>query len=99
MGSSFGAALSVGFYLVLQLFVLFAVLATASSRKFAPYQYIKWSQQPQQTFRINNDKVFASFPGEHIKIDQDRAISSIRDPENSDSDYSDVQEGEDSPAI
>ena len=41
----------------------------------------------------------AKIPGEVIHLDQDRAFSSFRDPENSDSDYSDVEEGEDSSAI
>jgi hypothetical protein len=34
--------------------------------------------------------------GDDIHVDNDRAFSAFRDPENSDSDYSDVEEGEDS---
>jgi hypothetical protein len=34
--------------------------------------------------------------GDVIHVDKDRAFSAFRDPENSDSDYSDVEEGEDS---
>ena len=37
--------------------------------------------------------------GEVIHLDKDRAFSAFRDPENSDSNYSDVQESEDSSAI
>ena len=38
-------------------------------------------------------------PGEVIHVDQDGAFSTFRDPGNSDSHYSDVEEAEDSSAI
>ena len=44
------------------------------------------------------DGIEPEIPGEVIHVDQDRAFSAFRDPENSDSDYSDVEEGEDSSA-
>ena len=42
------------------------------------------------------DGVGHEIPGEEIHVDQDRAFSAFRDPENSDSDYSNVEEAEDS---
>ena len=45
------------------------------------------------------DGIEHEIPGEVIHVDQDRAFSAFRDPENSDSDYSDVEEAEDSSAI
>ena len=42
---------------------------------------------------------FVSILGEVIHLDKDRAFSAFRDPENSDSDYSDVKESEDSSGI
>ena len=45
------------------------------------------------------DGIEPEIPGEVIHLDQDRAFSAIRDPENSDTDYSDVEEDEDSSAI
>ena len=45
------------------------------------------------------DGIEPEIPGEVIHLDQDRAFSAFRDPENSDSDYSDVEEDEDSSAI
>ena len=40
------------------------------------------------------DGIEHEIPGEVIHVDQDRAFSAFRDPENSDSDYSDVEEAE-----
>ena len=45
------------------------------------------------------DGIEPEIPGEVIHLDQDREFSAFRDPENSDSNYSDVQESEDSSAI
>ena len=45
------------------------------------------------------DGIEPEIPGEVIHLDQDRAFSAFRDPENSESDYSDVEEDEDSSAI
>ena len=45
------------------------------------------------------DGIELEIPGEVIHLDKDRAFSAFRDPENSDSNYSDVQESEDSSAI
>ena len=45
------------------------------------------------------DGIEPEVAGEVIHVDQDRAFSAFRDPENSESDYSDVEEGENSSAI
>ena len=45
------------------------------------------------------DGIEPEIPGEVIHLDQDRAFSAYRDPENTDSDYSDVGEDENSSAI
>ena len=45
------------------------------------------------------DGIGPKIPGEVIHLGQDRAFSAFRDPENSDLDYSDVEEGENSSAI
>ena len=45
------------------------------------------------------DGIEPEIPGEVIHLDQDRAFSAYRDPENTDSDYSDVEEDENSSAI
>ena len=45
------------------------------------------------------DGIEPEIPGQVIHLDQDRAFSAFRDQKNSDSDYSDVEEGEDSSAI
>ena len=45
------------------------------------------------------DGIEPEIPGEVIHLDKDRAFSAFRDPENSDSNYSDVEENEDSSAI
>ena len=45
------------------------------------------------------DSTALEIPGEVIHVDQDGAFSIFRDPGNSDSYYSDVEEAEDSSAI
>ena len=45
------------------------------------------------------DGIEPKIPREVIHVDRDQAFSALRDPENTDSDYSDVEEAEDSSAI
>ena len=45
------------------------------------------------------DGIEPEIPGVVIHLDEDRAFSAFNDPGNSDSDYSDIEESEDSLAI